>query len=706
MDNLVRFRCPYCNQSLKAPPEFAGRRVKCTRSSCLQPLLVPTLVGEEPLETAPLPSFMPPPVPSSRTATKRPVKQQRLPKPVLLLGGGMALFVVVVLFGGAGYWWFGQPSAKQVAAYESYLRTGTELLELHGPMEQPSTATSIATLEAKAEELRQVREQIDGFTGRAKKKLDERYQQPLHDMHLNLTKLTLCNKPYVVTILREDKGSWGVVKMGSFGDRIENMLAKQPNRPAVPATTIPALPLPKPPVVEVPKKETIAWEDVPDDRGSTRAAVVDAPGGISAFGGSVAITLTDVGNGKAPQGQVNLDAPNSFWAVGRGGVTWQGQHYPEGSIVRIDAQRKLHRSTGDHTAWIDLKEEMPIYAKPDATLRPLIVVSVKEQVQLLMAEPETTGFHKVRFGAHEGWAKGDNWKRLVFKQRVGAKVSTPPPPMPTPKPVDLAALSKKIAGKWINGGITLIIESNGQGSVSRITTDGTIYNFSGARFTIELVDQQPRIKYRLTTQTRTEDFELAILDETTSEELVVREVNNRLTPNPRRFQRDTAKEDEPKTPPKKAAEAKSPLNTVAEPGQPRFSDLTVTRTTADPPSVEFTIKFDAQGGKLLEAWSSVGINNPGPVLKDFAGALYQGLLGVNGIDFANPDPSLKAQRVSMKKSAKGDNLYECTVRFPKVVLNDPETDFAIVAAVDKDGKVLKSNVAGVRLNLKTGAIRP
>jgi hypothetical protein len=77
---------------------------------------------------------------------------------------------------------------------------------------------------------------------------------------------------------------------------------------------------------------------------------------------------------------------------------------------------------------------------------------------------------------------------------------------------------------------------------------------------------------------------------------------------------------------------------------------------------------------------------------------------VNGIDFAKPSPSLKAQRVSMKKSDKDANLYECTVSYPKVMLDDPETDFALVAAVEKAKQITATNAATARVNLKTGAV--
>jgi hypothetical protein len=155
---------------------------------------------------------------------------------------------------------------------------------------------------------------------------------------------------------------------------------------------------------------------------------------------------------------------------------------------------------------------------------------------------------------------------------------------------------------------------------------------------------------------------------------------------------------EPTSAAKVSPDAKSASRSV------RFSDLKITKTTFSPPSVEFTIRLDLAGGSLLEAWASVGMKDAGEVLEVFAGALHQGLLAVNGIDFANPSPSLKAQRVSMKKGPDGAT-YQCVVSYPKLVLDHPETEFTIVAAVRNGDEIIKSNAATRHVNLKTGEVR-
>ena len=98
------------------------------------------------------------------------------------------------------------------------------------------------------------------------------------------------------------------------------------------------------------------------------------------------------------------------------------------------------------------------------------------------------------------------------------------------------------------------------------------------------------------------------------------------------------------------------------------------------------------------------MKDAGEVLEVFAGAIHQGLLSVNGIDFANPSSSLKAQRVSMKRGLDGDT-YRGAVSYPKLVLDDPETEFTIVAAVRNGGEIIKSKAATLQVNLKTGEVR-
>lgn len=148
------------------------------------------------------------------------------------------------------------------------------------------------------------------------------------------------------------------------------------------------------------------------------------------------------------------------------------------------------------------------------------------------------------------------------------------------------------------------------------------------------------------------------------------------------------------------------LSPKLAPGPLSFGEPMITKTSFDPPSVEFAIRLNLAGGKLIEAWASVGITDAGQTLKVFAGALQQGLLEVNGINFANPSPSLKAQRVAMKRLTEDSDVYQCSVRYPKLSLNDPETEFTIVAALRKDEEIVKTEAVAVRVNLKSCEVLP
>lgn len=143
-------------------------------------------------------------------------------------------------------------------------------------------------------------------------------------------------------------------------------------------------------------------------------------------------------------------------------------------------------------------------------------------------------------------------------------------------------------------------------------------------------------------------------------------------------------------------------------GPVRLSDLKIERTTADPPSVRFTVKVDLKAAELLETWASVDVPNPGEVLKVFAGSLYQGLLSftVDGvtIDLANPPPTLKAQRVALKKSDTDPTVYVGEAKFPQVKAAGASTTFGLMLAAQAGDKVVQSNAVTVRVNLKTGEV--
>src|SRR5438105_9025445 len=79
---MVRFACPSCNATLKAPEERAGARVNCPR--CGQPLEVPAApAAVEPhthVRAAPPPPEPKPELPPAETAEKPRAKPKAAPK--------------------------------------------------------------------------------------------------------------------------------------------------------------------------------------------------------------------------------------------------------------------------------------------------------------------------------------------------------------------------------------------------------------------------------------------------------------------------------------------------------------------------------------------------------------------------------------------------------------------------------------------------
>ena len=156
MDSPLRFDCPECGKELKAPPEYAGKRVRCTRTTCRH--------------SFPIPGGTPTPVPSPVDRDDDfDVATLRTPLPFRNAGSGLRrrailrllLWVSVSVVGGSAfgvYRWVGQPTSSQVAAYENYFRTGNELFDLHGPISTDAQAREVRpSLRVKAEEPLQFR---------------------------------------------------------------------------------------------------------------------------------------------------------------------------------------------------------------------------------------------------------------------------------------------------------------------------------------------------------------------------------------------------------------------------------------------------------------------------------------------------------------------------------------------------------------------
>lgn len=387
------------------------------------------------------------------------------------------------------------------------------------------------------------------------------------------------------------------------------------------------------------------------------------------------------------------------------------------------AEPKLMAKAAENLEFIKQRHAMPKGRKKDkleARFRPEIDTILKRVTDLIMANkpililPSTT----------------DKGEYVILKNFFEVVTSTGGKGQAsggtTPTTAERVA---KLAGTWEADALTLVIEPDGSGYAEVVYTDGVTYGTRVGRFTVAVKNGEPTIAYTLDLGNKKTDYEFTVLPGSSANALVMKEAAGRVAPNPITLTRRSKEQAKTQEQPPKIGNPAPPVRptgtTVSDPvaseatrsdetakesptrpaaGTPAFSDLKVTRTTFDPPSVEFTIRLDRAGGKLLEAWASVGIADAGPTLDIFAGAVYKGLLEVNGINFLNPDPALKAQIVSMTPSATDPTLYVCTVRYPKLVLDDPATEFTIVAAVEKDKTIVKTNAATVNVNLKTGTV--
>jgi len=439
------------------------------------------------------------------------------------------------------------------------------------------------------------------------------------------------------------------------------------------------------------------WEAVASDGSQTRSVVTVKNGFYAMYGGEVAIEARDV-PGKGFQATPILDAPGSLWLIAKGGITWKGEKFPEGSIAAVDNRRVAKLTKGEYGAWFIAKSDIPVYSQPDGSGPSIATVKANTSFRILIPDSDSKGLHKVRLddGAKtEGWVRA-TWDKLAFKKRIGNGATPPKPIAPV---IDLATALRTMQGKWEGGDMTFTIEADGNGLVTAKVLIGTDLSISGSRFQVTMKEKQPNISFRLGSGGRARDYNFTVTLGTDPDEMVLKEASDLVKPNPLSMRRQGSAKPVIKPVDGKSYPAAPPSGTIG------LSDLHVTKTTFNPPSVEFTIRLHDEGGDLLEAWASVGVPDPSELVKTCAGAIDQGLLSVNGIDFANPDPSLKVQRVSFKKGKLPGELIG-TVQYPKVVLDGATVEFGLAAAVKLKGKIEKTNAAVMRLDLKTGTVLP
>ena len=128
---------------------------------------------------------------------------------------------------------------------------------------------------------------------------------------------------------------------------------------------------------------------------------------------------------------------------------------------------------------------------------------------------------------------------------------------------------------------------------------------------------------------------------------------------------------------------------------PKLSKLEIISTELSPPKIKFVVQID--GGpkaKIDEMWASVGVPKGYEVLDIVAGRLRGGLLKISGSDFefdlVNPPQDSKIQRCRLKQRDGKSNVWEGTVHFPRVHLQDAVTPFSILLADTTARRAIRS----------------
>lgn len=93
---MIRFSCPHCRASIKAPPAAAGRSLGCP--SCKQRVQIPSLTSQAPPPAAPIPAAPPPPPPRSirRGDDEVPARGSPAKLAAIIAAGVVGVVVLVV----------------------------------------------------------------------------------------------------------------------------------------------------------------------------------------------------------------------------------------------------------------------------------------------------------------------------------------------------------------------------------------------------------------------------------------------------------------------------------------------------------------------------------------------------------------------------------------------------------------------------------
>lgn len=197
MSHLLYIHCPSCGKELKASNELAGKRVRCTRRTCLTIFQVPPL----PLAVARLDPDTPPPFTAPRKSeSSTPARPARSRVPLILLGGAIGFLVLVAALGGFSYWWIGRPTRSEIVVFEDYVRTGNEIADLQKKIED--RPEPVAKLEALAQTHVGHLNAIQAIGPRRRAALQQRFGDQIAEME----KRRDARAPVMIRLVRNDDG--------------------------------------------------------------------------------------------------------------------------------------------------------------------------------------------------------------------------------------------------------------------------------------------------------------------------------------------------------------------------------------------------------------------------------------------------------------------------------------------------------------------
>lgn len=524
MDNLIRFACPKCGKALKAPPEFAGRVVRCARPTCRERLEVP-----EPLPDEELPD----PPPRRRPPADRPAPRRRS---AVGVWAAVAAVIVLSAAGGGAYWLFGKPSSKHEQLYRDYLRVGNDLAEMNAAREgRDVSQDELRQLHDKAQEHLDLRDRIQALPPKERDTLGQKYKAEMAQLKsrlLGLVKDYEAGKLPVVVVwasfprpdaevdLLPDHGEAIVYRRGEPTKGGASGLAS--GKPRDSATTAEE-PAPLPPVKTA--RRPLGERDAALE-GDWRA-----------------VGLFRIYTGREKD-ELSVSGEHTV-SIARGRLTVSGSADGKKTTVAYDldldpsAEPKRFTITNPANAddyesgiyWVE-KDTLLMRAEkfgPAAPPFDFSGVSITKTNASGRDSDIPKGFLRRRGD------KGGSVLKFTRAGSAGPKPARQAPPTPakqSPGGLEKFLTLADVVGTWDGPDFSFSIEADGKGRAAFSVPDGGQVHVLIGYYTVDTAGGHPRIAFTLTAAKDKNEFEFLLLSKPTPDGLVVKESKDRIKPNP------------------------------------------------------------------------------------------------------------------------------------------------------------------------------